>query len=335
MKARRLICKGLRQIEVEEFDVELKSDDDILVRNEYTAISVGTSIWNWVHGANPGAPPRPFPRGVGGCNCGTVMEVGKNVTHVKPGERIAGPTSQASHATVPSGGYSRKVPDGVSSKSASLTGMAAVAMHGIRVAKIELGEAVVVLGLGLVGQFSVSLARLCGGMPVIAIDLDEFRLKKAGPRGAEVLLNPDKEDDIVAAVREHCVEDGANIVIEATGKPAVYPMAVKLACIAGRLVATGSPRGTVEMNFLNEVHLREVSILGAIQPKTPIEDHIYFHWTKNRERDLILRLMAEGRLTGEDLITHVAQPEECLDIFTMLADDPKGALGVVFEWGDV
>ncbi|MBN1672186.1 MAG: zinc-binding alcohol dehydrogenase [Kiritimatiellae bacterium] len=330
MKARRLICRAARQIEVEEFDVALQSDDDILVENAYTAVSVGTELWDWVHGSNPGAPPRAYPRGTGYCNCGTVLEVGKNVTYVQPGDRVAGQTNHASHAVVRS--YYRKVPDGVSSKSASLLVMAAIAMHGIRVAKIELGEAVAVVGLGLVGQFSITLARLCGAVPVIAIDLDEFRLAKAGPRGAEVLLNPAKADDIVAAVRAHCVEDGANVVIEATGKPAVYPMAVKLACVAGRLVATGSPRGTVEMNFLDEVHLREVSILGAIQPKTPNEDHIYFHWTKNRERDLLLRLMAEGRLTGEDLITHVAKPEDCLEIYTMLADNPKEALGVVFEW---
>ncbi len=42
--------------------------------------------------------------------------------------------------------------------------------------------------------------------------------------------------------------------------------------------------------------------------------------------------MSEGKLTAEDLITHVAKPEECLDIYTMLADNPKEALGVVFEW---
>jgi threonine dehydrogenase-like Zn-dependent dehydrogenase len=129
-----------------------------------------------------------------------------------------------------------------------------------------------------------------------------------------------------------CVEDGANVVIGATGKPVVYPMAVKLACVAGRVVALGSPRGTVEMNFLDEVHLREVSILGAIQPRTPEQPHIYYPWTKERERNLILRLMSEDKLPIEDLITHVAKPEQCLEIYTMLADKPQNVLGVLFEW---
>jgi threonine dehydrogenase-like Zn-dependent dehydrogenase len=86
------------------------------------------------------------------------------------------------------------------------------------------------------------------------------------------------------------------------------------------------------MDFLTDVHLREVSLLGAIQPKTPDQDNIYYRWTKERERNLVLRLMAQGKLPVEDLITHTAKPEACQEIYTMLADDPREALGVVFEW---
>jgi len=333
MKGRRLLCKGTRQIEVAEFDVADVADDGLLIQNDYTAVSVGTELWNWIHGGNPGPNgwKAEFPRGTGYCSSGTVLEVGKNVTEFKPGDRLASGSGHCSHDVNAKRQYF-KVPDNVSQKAASLLGMAGIAMHGIRVAKIELGESVAVLGLGLVGQFALSLAKLAGATPVIAIDLDPLRLEKAKARGADVCINPNEVDDVPAEVRKHCVEDGANVVMEATGKPAVYPMAVKLACIAGRLVAVGSPRGTVEMNFLDEVHLREVSILGAINPKTPIKDHIYFRFTRQRERNMILRFMDEGRMTAEDLITHEAKPEECLDIYNMLADNPQGALGVVFKW---
>ena len=329
MKARRLICRSTRQIEVEEHEIDTVPDDGLLVQNEYTAVSVGTELWNWVYGANPGKLAQ-FPRTTGYCNAGVVLEVGQNITDVKPGDRVAGQGYHASHVIMRR--LYTKVPSEVSPKAASLLTMAAIAMHGIRVAKIELGEAVVVLGLGLVGQFSLSLARLSGGIPITAIDLDDFRLGKAKHRGADACINPNTVIHVLEAVRELCVEDGANVVLECTGKPAVYPMAVKLACFAGRMVAVGSPRGTVEFNFLDEVHLREVSILGAIHPRTPEEDHVYFHWTKQRERNLIFRLMSEGRLTAEDLVTHVEKPENCQHVYTMLADNPHRALGVLFDW---
>ena len=55
-------------------------------------------------------------------------------------------------------------------------------------------------------------------------------------------------------------------------------------------------------------------------------------WNKTRDRDLVLRLMASGKLPIEDLITHVANPADCQTTYDMLADSPQEALGVVFAW---
>ena len=96
--------------------------------------------------------------------------------------------------------------------------------------------------------------------------------------------------------------------------------------------ALGSPRGTVEMDFFEDVHLREVDIIGAIQPITPEQDNIYYPWTKQRDRRTLLELMARGRLSVADLITHREKPEDCQRVYEMLADRPEEALGVVFEW---
>lgn len=318
-------------MEVERFDPGPIPDDGILVRNDFTGVSVGTEIWNWLHGAEPGREPS-FPRTTGYCNCGTVLAVGSRVTDVQPGERVAGQGNHASHSVLRKP-YNR-VPDDVPSQHAVLLTMAAIALHGIRVAQVQLGEGVVVLGLGLVGQFALSLARLAGAMPLIAIDLDDFRLAKAVERGADVVINPvrEKEDAVAEQVRSLCVGDGVDVVLECTGKPDVYPMAALLARTAGRLVAVGSPRGSVDFDFLRDVHLREVSILGAFHPATPQQSHIYYPWSKERDRDLLLRLMASERLPVADLITHVAQPAECQTIYAMLADSPQSVLGVLFDW---
>lgn len=329
MNARRLISRQVRQMEVESFDPGPIPDDGILVRNDFTGVSVGTEIWNWLHGAEPGREPS-FPRTTGYCNCGTVLAVGSRVTDVQPGERVAGQGNHASHSILRKP-YNR-VPDVVPSQHGALLTMAAIALHGIRVAKVELGEGVAVLGLGLVGQFALSLARLAGAIPLIAIDLDDFRLDKALALGADVAINPVNTKDVAGQIRSLCVGDGADVVLECTGKPGVYPMAVQLVRSAGRLVAVGSPRGSVEFDFMRDVHLREVSILGAFHPATPQQAHIYYPWNKERERDLLLQLMATNRLPVADLITHVVQPDECQTVYTMLADNPQNVLGVLFDW---
>lgn len=187
-------------------------------------------------------------------------------------------------------------------------------------------------GLGMVGQLASTLARLAGAMPVIAIDRDPGRLDHARRRGAPITLNPDRVDDLPTAVRTHCPADGADILIEATGKPDVYPAAIQLVRRAGRMIALGSPRGTVTMDFFPQVHMREINLVGAFQPMTPEDDHAYYPWTKQRDRRLILQLMVTGALPVADLVTHVAQPEQCHEIYAMLTDRPGEALGIMFAW---
>ena len=329
IQARRLVTTGIREVAVEDCTIDSLPDNGVLVENEYTAVSAGTELSAWVNGWDYAAQPAQFPMGMGYCNAGTVIAVGKAVADVKEGDRVAGLGTHASHDVMTLDYY--RVPEGLSLSEASLLTMCAIGLHGVRVARIEIGESVAVLGAGLVGQLALSLARISGGHPVIALDRDGFRLRKAGARGANICINPG-DGDPVEKVKASCVDDGANVVMEATGKPALYPLAVKLAATAGRVISLGSPRGTVKMDFFTDVHLREVGILGAIQPRTPTQGNMYYRWTMQRERTFLLRLMSEGRLDTGSLITHIVKPEDCQDVYTRLADEPHEMLGVVFAW---
>ncbi|HAA74738.1 TPA: hypothetical protein DCE37_06440 [Candidatus Latescibacteria bacterium] len=331
MQAQRLISHAVRQMEVESFELGDVPDDGILVENEYTAVSIGTEIYNWTHGGEPGSEGR-FPRTTGYCNVGRVLEVGRDIDHVQVGDRVSGQGNHASHGILRARSGFQVVPGDVGSKSAAFMVMAAIALHGVRVAQIELGSSVVVFGLGLVGQLCGQFSQLSGAAPLIGVDLDEFRIDKAIHHGCDMGINPGHVDDLREVIFEKCPEDGANIILECTGLPVVYPQAVSLACLGGKMVAVGSPRGSVEMDFLKDVHLREVSILGAHQPKTPDTDHIYYRWTKDRERALVMRLMATDRLPVSHLVTHEFAPQDCQDVYTMLADAPKDVLGVLFRW---
>ena len=83
---------------------------------------------------------------------------------------------------------------------------------------------------------------------------------------------------------------------------------------------------------MRDVHLREVDLIGAFQPLTPERDHVYYPWTKARDRRLLLELMAQGKLAVRDLITHRFAPEQCQVAYETLAGRPEEALGVIFEW---
>ncbi|MEE3258151.1 MAG: zinc-binding alcohol dehydrogenase [Candidatus Latescibacterota bacterium] len=329
MKVRRLHCTDKAQIEVAEVELADPADGQILVENACTAVSVGTELYVWLHGAEPGRIS-DYPHPTGYCSAGTVIAKGPDVEGVEVGDRVAAQGCHASHQILDKNYH--RIPVGVDWEDAVYLVMAAIAIRSVRKGRLTLGESLVVLGAGIVGQLALTLARLSGAMPVIAVDLDEGRLAHALRRGADLAIDPTTTDDIVQAVRDHCVDDGARVVIEATGKPAVYPLAVQLASTGGRVVALGSPRGTVEMDFMRDVHLREVDLIGAFQPLTPERDHVYYPWTKARDRRLLLELMAQGKLAVRDLITHRFAPEQCQVAYETLAGRPEEALGVIFEW---
>jgi len=328
--AQRFIINGIRSIEIETFDPGPVPDDGILVENEYTAVSVGTELYCWIHG-HEWSRPQTLPQPTGYCSAGRVLATGKDVTSVQVGDRVASQGCHASHWVHTS--LYHKIPDGTSTRHGALLVMAAIAIRGVRKAEVQLGHAVAVLGLGVVGQFAVSFARLSGARPIIGIDLNDFRLNKSMGMGTSDRINPANEPNVEEAVGGLCPADGADVVIEATGIPAVYPMAATLPRTAGKLVALGSPRGTVEMSFFKDLHLREREFIGAFHPITPEQEHIYYPWTKDRDRAMILDLMAdEDRFPVEHLITHVAKPEQCQEIYEMLADEPGDALAVLFDW---
>ena len=331
MIARRFTIPEIRKIEVEQFEIGEIPEDGVLIENEFTAVSIGTEIHNWTMGREPGGEAI-FPKTTGYCNVGQVLEVGSAVEGVSVGDRIAGQGKHASHNVLRVASSFVRVPDEVESRSAAFMVMAAIALHGVRVARIQLGESVVVFGLGLVGQLCALLSRVSGGVPVIGVDIDDFRVDAATQHGCDIAINPDQVDNLRADISGHCPDDGANVILECSGKPVVYPLATSLACLGGRMVAVGSPRGTVEMDFFTDIHVREVSIFGAHQPKTPKEDHIYYRFHMERERQLVMDLMAAGRLPIAHLITHEFEPDDCQRVYTMLADSPREVLGVLFRW---
>ena len=104
------------------------------MQNDYTAVSVGTEIYGYAHGGEP-ASAKTFPRSTGYCNTGVVLEVGKEVKGIQPGDRIAGQGNHASHAVLTDN--FRKAPADVSPKSAAFMVMGAIALHGHRVGRPE------------------------------------------------------------------------------------------------------------------------------------------------------------------------------------------------------
>ncbi len=120
---------------------------------------------------------------------------------------------------------------------------------------------VVITGCGPIGLFAIGVARACGAARILAMEVNEHRLKLAGRMGAEVLLNP-ADGDPVARVLEETGGGGADVVLEMSGHPQAIRQGLAMLRHGGRISLLGIPSRPVELDLSSEIILKGATVQG-------------------------------------------------------------------------
>ena len=284
----------------------------------------------------------PIPLGYS-CS-GEVVEVGREVSEFRAGDRVAcAGLNYANHAElnyVPRN-LAVKMPDLLSYDAASFVTVGAIAIQGVRLAEIELGDRVVVMGLGLVGQVAAQLAR-CAGGTVLATDLDPVKTKLAAELGAHrTVENP---DSLATAVADLTDGQGADVVLicAATKSDGPIRQAAELARLKGRVVVVGDVGMNIERRGYYE---KEISLIisrsygpGRYDPayeERGIDYPLpYVRWTEGRNMASFVELAARQDVRVEPLVTHrfaIEEAESAYEIVTGKRKEPTVAILLEYE----
>ena len=245
---------------------------------------------------------------------GIVLGTGAAVTGVRVGQLVAtGGAGQANHAeyqTVP-GLLCATVPDGVAAGDAAFTTIAAISLHGLRLAEVGPGAKVVVLGLGLIGQLAARLA-VAAGCEVAGIDPAEHARRMAASCGVLALdeFGEATTDQVVSWSRGR----GADAVLVcAAGRSSDAIMRVPALCRDRAAVVIVGDVG-LQLNrtpfYERELSLRFARSYGPGRYEPSYEAWgVDFpagqvRWTEGRNFEAVLDLLASGRLEVADLVTH-------------------------------
>lgn len=175
---------------------------------------------------------------------------------------LYGPMGLADHRLVDSR-LVYKLPRPTPIEEAVLVEPLSCAVHALRRARVGLGDDVVIIGAGPMGMLNLLVALRCGAR-VFVSDLNPARLGKAAELGAQVVLDP-RKDDPVSVVRAETDGRGADVVIAAVGSGAVNEQAVALLGPLGRLVLFASAHPSTPLAVdPNLVHGREWAIVGSV-----------------------------------------------------------------------
>jgi predicted dehydrogenase/threonine dehydrogenase-like Zn-dependent dehydrogenase len=279
----------------------------------------------------------PMPMGY--CNVGTVEEVGSGVEQLRAGDRVASNGKHAEMIVVPKNLCAR-VPDSVPDEAASFTVIGAIALQGVRLAAVSLGEAVVVTGLGLIGLMTVQLLR-AQGCRVLGLDFERDKLELARRFGAEV-ADLAAGSDPVAAAMEFSRGRGVDAVIITASTKSDEPMhqAAQMCRQRGRIILVGvTGLALSRADFYEKELTFQVSCSygpGRYDPQYEIEGHDYpvgfVRWTEQRNFEAILDMLADGRLDVAPLISHRFALERAADAYQLVVER-KPCLGIVLEYG--
>ena len=327
MAGQRVVVKAAGRVELETFALPKPQAGEVLLKARRTLISPGTerAFFLNLDNTNPSYPYYP-----GYSLVGEVVECGAAVDALRVGERVVCTAHHRSHAVVDAR-LCLKVPDSLSDEEAVFFNLLAIAMQGVRKARIELGESVVVLGAGLIGILAMRLAQLAGGLPVIGIDRDAQRLALAERLAADATLVSDA--GLPDRLRDELGRDGAAVVIELTGAPPLVVTAFQLAAVKGRVVLVGSTRGDTErVNFYRDVHRKGLLVIGSHEITRPLHENSPGYWTQRSEQAVCLDLLARGRVETAPLITHRFGWRDFPQAYEHLAKWDKSALGMVIRW---
>jgi 2-desacetyl-2-hydroxyethyl bacteriochlorophyllide A dehydrogenase len=330
----RIIFPQPMRVEIEKFQVSKPREKEVLVETEATLISTGTELT-----ALTGDFPKPsawsdyikYPFAPGYSNIGRIVEVGCEVKDFNVGDIVATTSPHATHAIVMAN-QAVKVPENVNVESACFHTLAAGIMNSVRLAKVSLGDAVVVVGLGLLGQLTVIFSRMAGAYPVIAVDIAEERLRISEASGATHIMRADDWSNIAENVRKITKGRMADKVFEVTGNPNVIPQAIALTKSLGWFVVLSSPRGRTNMDFHDEVNRPSRIIIGTHFTSQPEHETPYNPWTRKRNTELFFDLLSTGRLTIEHLITHRFSWRDAEKAYGMLLEDRARAMGVILKF---
>ena len=275
---------------------------------------------------------------------GIVLAVGEGIENIKVGDQVAaagaGIANHSEYVDVPRNLVVR-IPIGLDFKSASTIALGGIAMQGVRRADLRLGEMAVVVGAGSIGLLAVQMLKL-SGVRVAVSDLDERRLEIARELGAELILNPSREN-IVEMVNNWSGAHGADAVLFTAATSSSDPLSESFQMVKkkGRVVLVGVSGMEIkrediypkELDFLISTSYGPGRYDRNYEEKGKDYPYAYVRWTENRNMTEYLRLIHNGSIKLDSLIDAIYPIEQVTEAFESFKKSENKPLMVLLDYG--
>lgn len=277
----------------------------------FSGITNGTERNDLVRG-NYAHADEALPAGWGYQNVGRVIAVGPDVTTLQVGDLLYMSADHMEYVLMAEDGLLIKLPPEIDQQQAALFGMSGVAMRTCRNAELKMGERLLIVGAGFIGQMAAQIAAVMGAR-VTLCDVDANRLALARQIGAtDAALNVSDDGWI-----EHIPDASFDAVIDLAGVPGMEDRLIWAARIKGRVIFIAG-RTRVDYSF-NQAQVREIII----------KQNSHFD---TGDLANLCRMVSRKLIKIEPLLRDVVPVEQAGAIYETLRDNPNQLSGTVFTW---
>ena len=342
MKA--LLLTDYMRLELTEVAEPTIGPRDVLIRVRSCGIC-GSDV----HGLDGSTGRRIPPLVMGHEAAGVITEVGREVEHWKPGDRVtfdstiscgecdycrAGEINLCDRRQVlgvSCGEFRRhgafaefvsvparilyRLPDTLSFDHAAMVEAVSIGVHAVSLTPVHPGDTAVVVGCGMIGYLTIQAARAAGFGTVIGVDVDDDRLAMARNAGADAVLNS-KTRDVPAEVRSLTRGRGADAVLEAVGATAPIQTAIAAVRKGGTVTLIGNVSAHIELP-LQQVVSRQIRLQGSC--------------ASAGEYPKCIELMASGAIRVDSLISACTPLEGAAGWFDRLYRHEPNLMKVIVQ----
>jgi 2-desacetyl-2-hydroxyethyl bacteriochlorophyllide A dehydrogenase len=314
-------------VQLERFPLPSPGPHEVRVRIDVSLMSTGTEniVFNQLYDPGSGWENyAKFPFYPGYAAIGTVEGAGEHAGPFRPGMRVACRSGHQSHVNMWAGGC-HPVPATLSQGEAVWFAPAKIAFQAKRVAGLQPGDRVLVLGAGPIGQMAVRWAHEAGATTVIAIDRNPVRAQLAlagGATAAPCLPVAEARDAILAANGGEL----PRVVIDTTGNAQVFATALGLARDFGTVALLGITGRPAQQSLTGDVVRRGLHIAGVH------DCHDTPEWNESTITKLFLDLSVAGRFPLGGLNTHFFAPDDCAEAYATANRERAKTMGILFRW---
>lgn len=321
----------------EKFQVTLETaaitshEHELLVKNRYSLISPGTelALYTGTHigFSDPEISWARFPIFPGYASVGSV-EQKITTPPLSQGARLLHFSHHSSYSVIdPEKTLWFLLPHEIDEKAALFARFAQISATAVNVRHVE-PHTVLVFGAGLIGNLCAQLYQL-KGQSVILADISEKRLNIAQQCGIQKVTNPDAPD-FQEQLQMLSEGHGVDLIVEATGIPALVNQAIEMVNEYGEVLLLGSTRGMVELNVYKFIHRKKTMLTGVHESYFPLKSASGLSHESLVKQ--VLAHIAAREVIITPLITHEIAPYEIQEAYEGLLHDKEHYLGIIIDW---